>query len=1004
MDNKKISRHGLGMKIISGFLVFGFMFNVVLSDAWAVVKAPQMPFDAVKSEVSFNAGKIVIPENLGKIRDCYLAGSDKFVIHIQDAHCNYGAQHKIAQIIEYLNAKYRISTVNLEGGKGNYDLSDFTDIRDEDTREKIVDFFVKQGLVNGAEYYAAMNPKKVKLWGIENEKLYFNNLNAYRDSAKNDEEIKKHIDQLKKVFKGLKKHIYSPELAEIDHKYQAYKNKALTLREYLDFLARKSKLKNIPLIKFKNVHLLAGSLTLEESMDFKKVNSERDQLIDALHKILSKLELEELVVKTVLFRQGKISHKDFYAYLVNKSRIISPDLSVFPEFQKYVDYIYLYDSVDKLEVMGEIEKLENLLINEFSQNSLQKELTFLSRNLVLLENLFKASLTPEDYTYYKKHEKDFNINNYISFIAKHASSNTLDENIQKLDEYRKHMSKFYEYSFNRDQAFLKNLKFPRHCEENASSRHCEARGKRAPRQSLENNKPLTTNPQRLTTILVTGGFHSKNLSELFKKKDISYITILPEFKNNDSYESPYFNLLKGGKSEFQIALEANMSQIALISLHSELKREGVSLPDFTTFSTDVLVALQNDGQVTVPGKTGAIILSFNQGKESKPFANGITLDGKTIYIERKDRQEETPSEPKEKKTKIKNSTLKLKTIVIFMLLGAYSVLFRVLIGCASTGLSKKLKRYNLNVLTLKNQEYIAQGLAGVGPIDSVSAVERIKLLRDYAKISDHELFKQLTKKGQGINSDDEETAKESLYTLMDCFEEDDSEVLIPVLKGQIQKGKHPKLRLKAMDILFTFVYKGKIEDKEILFSILTDQSVKGGIRDPEVTNRAGAGQYLNSIYGAGDAEKVLSVYNEPGLCLRDPHPAARMSACNEIFDMEMRGNIKEPRFRELIYGQDGVGANDPVPIVREYIGQLEKERNRYHQHRHPFRFDVEIWEFFKKRLNDNFTKESWMFETVQRFGLAWTDQNGTIHYIDEELTPGQASLVWEQAMEAVNDF
>ena len=38
------------------------------------------------------------------------------------------------------------------------------------------DHFVREGLVNGAEYFALNNPDKASLWGIEDTELYIDNL------------------------------------------------------------------------------------------------------------------------------------------------------------------------------------------------------------------------------------------------------------------------------------------------------------------------------------------------------------------------------------------------------------------------------------------------------------------------------------------------------------------------------------------------------------------------------------------------------------------------------------------------------------------------------------------------------------------------------------------------------------------------------------------------------------------------------------------------------------
>ena len=47
------------------------------------------------------------------------------------------------------------------------------------------------------------------------------------------------------------------------------------------------------------------------------------------------------------------------------------------------------------------------------------------------------------------------------------------------------------------------------------------------------------------SILVTGGFNTENLGELFRKQGISYISIMPNYKSSEGYESPYYKILSG---------------------------------------------------------------------------------------------------------------------------------------------------------------------------------------------------------------------------------------------------------------------------------------------------------------------------------------------------------------------------------------------------------------------------------------------------------------------------
>lgn len=157
----------------------------------------------------------------------------KTLFHIQDAHCNYYAQHEINDIIDRLSEKHGIVTVNLEGGKGAYDLSLFTRIRDKSAREKTADYFVKEGIVNGAEYFAINNPEKVRLWGIEDTDLYLENLNLYRENLKHKEKIDKELKRLNRSLSKRKLGTYSKELLDFDRK-----SKNLGFKEYAAYLIR----------------------------------------------------------------------------------------------------------------------------------------------------------------------------------------------------------------------------------------------------------------------------------------------------------------------------------------------------------------------------------------------------------------------------------------------------------------------------------------------------------------------------------------------------------------------------------------------------------------------------------------------------------------------------------------------------------------------------------------------------------------------------------------------
>ncbi len=526
-----------------------FLFNTISYDfAWAAGTPSGLPGGS--SDRAGGSGfkqlspdTFTLPEYLGNIKDAWSSPNPQTrtpahsltIIHIQDAHCNYAAQHKIAEIIEYLNKKYGIDSINLEGGAKGYDLSIFTNITDKSIREKTADYFVKEGLVNGAEYFAINNPEKATLWGVEDTKLYIDNLKIYRDSLKHKDEVDQYLNALTRTLNSLKTKIYSKELLELDTKYSQYKAGNLEFKDYLAYLIRISPV--IAKNSLPNISLLSQTLSEEGDVDFKKANNERDDLIDKLQKKLSKKSLEELVLKTVEFRSERISQKDFYAYLSKKADYVGIELKDFPEFQKYVAYISMYAAIDKTKIMEEVGALEQsiketvIARSEATKQSECRTLDKLSKNLAILKNIFNISLTREDYKYYLDNAQSFDVSNYIAFIDKETSliepvssmQTTAMKQVQFLDRYRADILKFYEYSSKRDSAFMKNLPVIA----------------RRPKADEAISKPA---------ILITGGFHTENLTDLFKQNNISYISIMPNFTNDNSYQCPYFKILSGEKN------------------------------------------------------------------------------------------------------------------------------------------------------------------------------------------------------------------------------------------------------------------------------------------------------------------------------------------------------------------------------------------------------------------------------------------------------------------------
>lgn len=540
-------------KAVSVIVAAAFFVNYVLPDAWAARDngAAQTSVRSAAPSVqpltpaSFDLDTFKLPVNFGEIRSTYKGKPGKVVIHLQDAHCNFYAQHRIADIIDHLVKEYGADTINLEGASGKYDLDAFTSISGDDIRREVSEFFMKKGEVNGAEFYAVNNPKAVKLWGVENKDLYLENLKVYRDSLKTKPDADKYLAQVSTALDEFKKKIYSPELLKMDGMYASYKSGNTDFKEYILFLADSAKAQGLDIDKFAGLKTLLKTMAREKDINFERANKERDEVVDEISKWLSLNERAEFASKSLQFKTSKISQKVFYDYLMKKAFALGIGMERFANLKKYAVYIADYEAVDLSKVIDEMDNLEAAINERLCRDDAQRKLNRLSRDLAIMKNIFSISLTKSDYSYYAANKKDFGMKNYIDFAAKAPNGNgkkaVISEDALALDGYREKISAFYECSLKRDDAFLDNMRF-------------------------------TTAPDGTQiAVIMTGGFHSENLWEIFKARGISYISILPKFTPEEKdYLNPYFDLLAGKDSDMEKMLRSVIARSASLQIASKL--------------------------------------------------------------------------------------------------------------------------------------------------------------------------------------------------------------------------------------------------------------------------------------------------------------------------------------------------------------------------------------------------------------------------------------------------
>ncbi len=197
----------------------------------------------------FNNRPVEIPKKIGKISRTF-HGQDQLVIHIEDLHCNYEIQSNIAKIIDHLARWHTLRLVTMEGADKPVNVAKLSAFPIEAVKKEVGEYFIKQGKISGAEFYAATGRYPIDLEGIENPEHYRQGRELVSGFLNN--ESQGYVHDLRDMLEELKKCIYSPELFKFDAKKTAWREGRISSLKYCIFLkqrAVRSGLKGFPLIK-----------------------------------------------------------------------------------------------------------------------------------------------------------------------------------------------------------------------------------------------------------------------------------------------------------------------------------------------------------------------------------------------------------------------------------------------------------------------------------------------------------------------------------------------------------------------------------------------------------------------------------------------------------------------------------------------------------------------------------------------------------------------------------
>ena len=362
---------------------------------------------------------ITIPKDVAITKEAFRGnnGDNKTIINIQDAHSSLTAQESISSILDSLVTNYDLKLVAIEGSSGYIDTSILKTFPDEKIRNNTARSLMAKGKMSAGEFYSITSNKNIALYGIENKDLYKENVEEFKKVYEANQSVSQDITNLLKTLNQIQDKIYSPELKALEYSSVLKEDSSISFTErwnYVRDLALKLNKDNgraglnlpyrrdanpssLDIKDYTNLSKLEESIKLEKSISFDLANKERDALIDAISRSATKSDLEKLVLKSLSFKQGKISQGEYYLFLQGLAKDYSIDPDPYKNLIRFTDYSALYESIDLLEIFEEVKLLESQIKDKLFTTPEQKELHDILKCVNFIKDIFELKLTNFDF-------------------------------------------------------------------------------------------------------------------------------------------------------------------------------------------------------------------------------------------------------------------------------------------------------------------------------------------------------------------------------------------------------------------------------------------------------------------------------------------------------------------------------------------------------------------------------------------------------------------------------
>src|SRR3989339_232085 len=382
MNKPMIHIHRLLIKSVACAVLAAFTYSFVLFEP--LYGATTLLKERAKAAaITDTLSQFVLPSRYGTIMGGEYAGGPRLVIYIQDLHCHPEVQRNISDIIALFDKRYGVSRILLEGApQGKLNSGVLSSLSDEKSRKQVLDALLAKGLIGGPEHYAG-TARQDKLYGLEEWRVYRDNLARIQRLLQDKEKNKTAAVRLHELLEEVKQNSLSRELRKLERHFKSKDSSqsAVTKRyRRMKHLGRETgeELKDYP-----DLERYIRLQELSAGINYKRLYSELRSFVAELRSAVPYGVYRALARK---LERGN-AEEEYYLSLREIARTYWPlYYQRFPNVKQFLEYVETRHTINPVLLVSEERAFVNRVLGKSAQRLKDKELLMVSRMSELLTN------------------------------------------------------------------------------------------------------------------------------------------------------------------------------------------------------------------------------------------------------------------------------------------------------------------------------------------------------------------------------------------------------------------------------------------------------------------------------------------------------------------------------------------------------------------------------------------------------------------------------------------